>query len=58
MDGQVNRVSIDGVVCSEAKVDREPRMHNTADLRSENFSLDLTQWRVELYDLPCFSDTV
>ena len=30
-------------------------MHIMVDLRSENFSLHLTQWRVELYDLPCFS---
>ncbi len=44
------------VLGSEAKVDREPRMHITADLSSEKFSLHLTQWRVELYGLPCFSD--
>ncbi len=44
------------VLGSEAKVDREPRMHITDDLSSEKFGLHLTQWRVELYGLPCFSD--
>ncbi len=50
VDGQVNTIDL------AAKVDREPRMHITADLSSEKFSLHLTQWRVELYGLPCFSD--
>ncbi len=31
-------------------------MHITADLSREKFSLHLTQWRVELYCLPCFSN--
>ncbi len=50
MDGQVNTIDL------AAKVDREPRMHISADLSSEKFSLHLTQWRVELYGLPCFSE--
>ena len=42
-------------VDSGEKIDREPRMHIMADLRSEKFSLHLSQCKVELYALPCFS---
>jgi hypothetical protein len=42
-------------VDSMEKVDREPRMHMVADHKSEMFSLLLSQCRVELYGLPCFS---
>ena len=42
-------------VDSGEKIDREPRMHIMADLRREKFSLHISQCRVELYALPCFS---
>ena len=40
---------------SGEKIDCEPQMHIMADLRSEKFSLHLSQCKVELYALPCFS---
>ena len=42
-------------VDSGKKIDREPRMHLMADFKSEKFILHLSQCRVELYALPCFS---
>ena len=47
--------SVRGDVGTLEEIDREPRMHIMADLNNEKFNLNLSQCRVELNGLPCYS---